>query len=207
MAVLDAFHAGCDRALDRGRRVGVGADIGAPVLGRLDRGAQLGLGEGGHVERAERRGDAAAGRELDLRCALHELLAHAQAHLVRAVGDHAAAELLDTAEHAAEGPRQIGELAEIAVAAGDGDHRAGRIDARSRQRRPRRWRASDRRRPAHVADGGEAAHQRGGGLGARQEVGVADVAGKHHARASAAPASHANACRSGPASACGRRRR
>ena len=47
------------------------------------------------VERAERRGDAAAGRKLDLRCALHELLAHAEADFVRTVGDHAAADLLD----------------------------------------------------------------------------------------------------------------
>ena len=46
VAVLDAFHAGGDRPLDRGRRVGVGADIGAPILGRFDRGAKLGLGEG-----------------------------------------------------------------------------------------------------------------------------------------------------------------
>ena len=74
-------------------RVGVHRDIGAPVLGGLDGGAQLRLGEGRDVERAVRRGDAAAGRQLDLRGAQHELLADAQPHLVGAVGDHAAADL------------------------------------------------------------------------------------------------------------------
>ena len=43
MAVLDALHAGGNRALDRHGRVGVHGDIGAPVLGRLDGGAQLRL--------------------------------------------------------------------------------------------------------------------------------------------------------------------
>ena len=67
MAVLDALHAGGDRPLDRRRRVGVHGDIGAPVLGGFDRGAQLGLGEGRDVERAVRRRHAAARGQLDLR--------------------------------------------------------------------------------------------------------------------------------------------
>jgi hypothetical protein len=49
--------------------------------------ADLGLGEGKRVERAAWRGDAAAPRQLDLRGALQQLLAHAAPHLVRAVGD------------------------------------------------------------------------------------------------------------------------
>ena len=59
------------------------------------------------------------------------MLADAHAHLVRAVGDHAPAELLHAREHAADGPRQIGELPEVAMSTGDRDHRAGRIDARA----------------------------------------------------------------------------
>ena len=50
-------------------------DVGAPVAGRLDRGAELLGREGRDVERAVRRGDAAARGQLDLRGALHELLA------------------------------------------------------------------------------------------------------------------------------------
>ena len=92
VAVLDALHAGGDRPLDRGGRVGVHGDVGAPVLGGFDGGAQLGLGEGGHVERAVGRRHAAAGRQLDLRRAQHELLAHAHADLIRTVGDHGGAE-------------------------------------------------------------------------------------------------------------------
>ena len=117
-------------ALDRGRRVGVHGDVGSPVFGGFDGGAQLGLGEGGHVERAVGGGDAAARGQLDLRRALHELLAHAHAHLVRAVGDHAGAELLHARRRAAEDARQLERLAEVAVTAGDGDDGAGREDAR-----------------------------------------------------------------------------
>ena len=98
MAVIDAFHAGRDRALDRGRGVGMDRDIGAPVFGRLDRGAQLGFGEGRDIDRAVRRRDAAARGQLDLRCAQHELLAHPHAHHVGAVGDHGAADLFDAAQ-------------------------------------------------------------------------------------------------------------
>ena len=47
VAVLDALHAGGDRPLDRGGRVGMHGDVGAPVLGGFNGGAQLGLGEGG----------------------------------------------------------------------------------------------------------------------------------------------------------------
>ena len=94
VAVLDAPDAGGDRPLDRRRSVCVHGYVGAPVSGRFDGGAQLRLGEGRHVERAVRRGDAAAGRQLDLGRAQQELLAHADADLVRTVGDHGGAEPL-----------------------------------------------------------------------------------------------------------------
>ena len=178
VAVLDALDAGGDRPLDRSRRVGMGAEIRAPVFRGFDGGAQLGLGERGHVERAERGRHAAACRQLDLRRALHQLLAHAKAHFVRAVGNHGSAKLLDTAEHAAKGPRQIGELAEVAVTAGHRDDRPGRIDARPGQQPFVDGAFQAESGPAQVADGGEAAHQRGRGLGPRQEVAVADVVGK-----------------------------
>ena len=108
--------------LDRGRRVGMHGDVGAPVLGRFDGRPQLGLREGGHVERAVRRRHAAAGRQLDLRRPQHELLADAQPDLVRTVGDHAAADLF----HARFARRRalrgnLERLAEVAVTAGDGD--------------------------------------------------------------------------------------
>ncbi len=86
--MLDALHAGCNRTLDRNRRVGVHGDVGAPVFGRFDSGAQLGLGEGGRIEWAIGRRHAPARRQLDLRSALHELLTHAHADFIRAVGNH-----------------------------------------------------------------------------------------------------------------------
>ena len=133
MAVLDALDAGRDRALDRRRRVGVHGDVGAPVLGRFDRGAQLGLGEGRDVERAERRGDAAAGRQLDLRW---RPASAARARAARTSSGLSAIMLPPICSMRLSRPpmraRQLGELAEVAVAAGDGDHRAGRIDARAR---------------------------------------------------------------------------
>ena len=47
------LHTGRDGPLDRSRRKGMRGDVRAPVLGRFNRGAQFGLGEGGHVDRAE----------------------------------------------------------------------------------------------------------------------------------------------------------
>ena len=47
------LHAGRDGPLDRSRRKGMHGDVSAPILGRFNRGAQFGLGEGGHVDRTE----------------------------------------------------------------------------------------------------------------------------------------------------------
>ncbi len=105
-------------------------DVGAPILGRFNRGAQFGLGEGGHVDRTEGGRHAAASRQFDLGGALHELFARAHAHLVGAVGNDGATDLLHAGEHAADRPRQIGQLAEVPVPAGDSDHGAGRVDTR-----------------------------------------------------------------------------
>ncbi len=51
------------------------------------------------------------------------------------------------------------ELAEIPVPAGDGDHGAGRIDARALDDALVDGALETEHRPAHVANGGEAAHQ------------------------------------------------
>ena len=91
MAVLDAFDARLNGTPNRLRRVSVNGYIGAPVIGRLDRGAQFGFGESGNVQRTMGRRHTAAGRQLDLRRAQHQLLAHAHTHLVGTIGNHAAA--------------------------------------------------------------------------------------------------------------------
>src|SRR5215468_4067404 len=104
-------------------------DVGSPVLGRFNGGAQLGLGEGNHIDRAVRGCDSTTPGQLDLRRPQHELLAHARADFVRAVGDHASAELFHARSRLAEGPRHLERLAEVAVTTGDGDDGAGRVDA------------------------------------------------------------------------------
>ena len=79
-------------------------------------------------------------------------------------------------------PRVLGRsmrLAKVAVAAGDGDDRSGRIDPWPGQHAFVDGALQAERGTAKVADGGEAAHQRGGGLGPREERGIADVASKH----------------------------
>src|SRR5271155_4286153 len=106
-------------------------NVSAPVLGGLNGGTQLGLAEGGHVDRAEGRRHPASRRQLDLRRALHELLAHTQADLVRAVGETAAADLFHARSRAAEVARHLERLAEVAMTTGDGDHGTGRINARA----------------------------------------------------------------------------
>src|SRR5262249_10588993 len=82
VAVFDALHAGGNGALDRLGNVGVDGDVGAPVASGVDGGTQLGLGERRRVERTVRRGHAPAGGELDLRGALHELLARSNADFI-----------------------------------------------------------------------------------------------------------------------------
>ncbi len=207
VAVFDALHAGGDRALDRDGRVRVHGDIGAPVLGGFNGGAQLGLGEGGRVERAVGRCHAAACRQLDLRCALHELLAHAHANFIRTVRDHGGSGQLPAGLGCAERSRQFEWLAEVAVATGDGDDGAGREDARADNRALVDGALESEGRPTHVANGRESAHQRVRRLGACHEIEVTDVPREQLPRASAAPASCASACRSARASACARRRR
>ncbi len=183
VAVLDALHARSDCPLDRSGRVGMHRDVGPPVLGGLDGGAQLGLGEGGCVERAVRRGHAAPGRQLDLCCAQHELLARAQPHLVRTVRDHGGTDLLPAGLGTTDGARQLERLPEVAMTTGDGDYGAGRVDA---------WAGDDplvdrplesECRPAQIANGREPAHERVRGLRACYQIQVADVRGEQNGHA------------------------
>jgi hypothetical protein len=168
--VLYAFDARRDRALDRDRGIGVGGDVSAPILGRLDGGPQLGFSERGHIERAEGRRNAAARRELDLRCPLHELLARAHANLIGAVRDHAGPDFFHSAQHAADRSRQIGKVPEVTVAAGDRYHRTGRVDTRAGDEAVIDSAFQPEGRAAHVAHGCEAAHERAGRFRARKLV-------------------------------------
>lgn len=185
MTVLDASDAGGDGALDSDRRIGVGGNVCAPIVGGLDGGTQLGLGEGRDVEWTERRGHAAARGELHLGGTLHQLLAGAHAHLVGTVGNHAGADPLHAAEHAADGSRQIRELAEVAMTTGDGDDGAGWIDARTGDEVLVDGLLEAEARPAHVAHRREAAHQRRGRFAGGEQIVVADIAreGGHRRRA------------------------
>ena len=178
VAVLDALHARVDRPPDGGGRIGMHGDVSAAVGGSLHARAQFGLAEGEHIEGGARRRHAPAPDELDLRRALHELLAHPQAHFVGAVGDIGGASLFHVAYRPAGRARNVGERPQVAMAAGRGDHGAARIDAR-----PGREALVDRllerkRGAAQVPHRGEAAHERALSLGARGEKDVAELGRK-----------------------------
>lgn len=174
--MLDALHARRDGASNRSRRKGMRGDIGAPVFSRFDCGSQFGLGEGRHIDRTEGRRHAAAGGQLHLGGALHELFARAQAHFVRAVRNHASANLFHTGQHTSDRARQVGKLTKIAVAAGDCNDRAGRIDTRACDDAFVDRALEAKHRPADIANGREAAHQRVRRFGGGHEVVEADIA-------------------------------
>src|SRR5262249_55306093 len=68
---------------------------------------------------------------LDLRRALHELLAGSNPNLVRAISDRKSPNLLAASKRAADLTRQVGERAEISMPAGHRDHGTGRVNART----------------------------------------------------------------------------
>ena len=176
--MFNALNAGRQRATDGGRRISMDGDIGIPVGGGFDPGSHLGFGERQHVERRARRGDAAAAHELDLGGALQKLLAHPQAHLIRAVGDIRGALLLEKAERPAGKARQVRERTQVAMPAGGGDHRAAGVDARPRSK-PVVDRLLEREgRSSEIANRGEAAHERAFGLRRGGEEDVSDIGGK-----------------------------
>ena len=62
------------------------------------------------------------------------------------------------------------------MAAGDRDHGAGRIDARAGDEALINGLLEPKARPAHVANSGEAPHERIGRFRSREKIVVADVA-------------------------------
>ena len=111
-----------------------------------------------------RRRDAAAGGELDVHGAAHELLAHAQADLVGAVGDGRMPGMVDERARCAERSRQIANVAEVTVPTGHRDDRARGIDARADHDAVVDDVLQREAVAAHVADGGEPAHQHAAGF-------------------------------------------
>src|SRR5262249_39546385 len=108
-------------------------------------------------ERAVGRRHPTTTRQLDLRCAQHELLAHTQADLIRAVGEQAAADLFHARPSAAHGARHFERLAEVAMTTGDGDDGAGRVDAGRGDAAVVDGALAPERRPARVANSGDPA--------------------------------------------------
>ena len=170
--MLDRAHAAGDGAADSDIAVDMRHDI-APGARRL-------VGDGGDLfqrilrmdELVARRGDAAAGHDLDMVAALADVLAHRLAHLVDTVGDDA-----DTAERLAA-IAEFGAAAMVAMAAGlrqdaSGDEHARPFEEPLFLRRPVALVGA-----AGIADRREAAMQHAGEMqsGARRHLG-----GQHRA--------------------------
>ena len=160
---------------DRARRIGVHGDIGAPVLRSVDRGAELGFGILADVDRIVMRRHAAARGELELARAEHQLLASALQHTIDAVGDGAAADRFDPAQRRIGGSGNFIGKAKVAMAAGLRDHRARRPDAGARHESLVDRALQAEGWPGHVANAGEAAHQRLSRFVGRDQSDVADI--------------------------------
>src|SRR5262249_35063266 len=130
--VFDTLHTCGNGSLDGCWRERVHCNVSAPILSRLNGRPQLRLCKGRRIDRTEWRGNPTTGRQLDLGGTLHKLLADANANLVGTVGHHAGANLLHAAEHAADGPRQFRQLAEIPVSARHRNHCSRGINPRPR---------------------------------------------------------------------------
>jgi regulator of protease activity HflC (stomatin/prohibitin superfamily) len=178
VAMLDASGAASDRGAYCARRIGVHRDIGAPVFRGVDCGAELGFGILADVDRIVVRGHPAARGELELARSQHELLASALEHAIDAIGDGAAADRLHPAQRRTGGSGNLIGKAEVAMAAGLRNHRARRPDAGSRDET-----LIDRTLQAegwagHVANAGEAAHQRLSRFISRDQSDVANIRGQ-----------------------------
>ena len=102
----------------------------------------------------------------------------AEADFVRAVGDHAGAELFHAGERAAGRAGHFVLLAEVAVAAGDSDHGAGRVNPRAGREAFVDGALEAEGGAADVADGGETAEKCVAGFGGGQQVRVTHVVGE-----------------------------
>ena len=179
--MLDASHSTADRRLDRARRIGVHGDIGAPVFRRVDGGAELGLRILADIDRIVVRGHAPAGGEFQLARSQHELLAGALEHAIDAIGDGAAADRFAAAQGRVRRCGNFMGEAKVAVAAGLGDHGARRPDARARHEAIVDRSLQAEGWPGHVADAGEAAHQRPSRFVGRDKGEIADIRGQQDA--------------------------
>ena len=177
MAVLDALDAGGNRLSDRARRIRMHGHIGAPIVGRLNRGANLRFGVLGRFDRIVGRRDAAAGHQLDLTRALSQLLSRSQADLIGAVGDGCDALDLGVAQRAAQRPRNLEGESKISMSRGLRDESARGIDARTNHDTFVNGALEPEHGAAKVAHGGETPHQRRLGLPRGQQMKVGGVGG------------------------------
>ena len=176
--MLDAFDAGADRLLDRPRGIGVDGDVGAPVLRRFDRRADLGLGILRDVERIEIRRHASACHQLDVARSAHQLFTHAAQDFVGAVGNARHPQAFGKMQLISRRPRQVVDLAEIAVTRGLRNGRARRPDARPDKVPFINAALEPERIAANVAAAGEPAHQHLAGRFALAQHGIVAV-GRH----------------------------
>ena len=172
MTVFDALDAGRDRLSDRPRNVCVHGHIGAPIFGRFNRGANLRLGVLGRFDRIVWRGDATARHQLDLACALSQLLSRPQAHLIGAVSNRCDAHDLGVAQRAARHARNLKGESKIPMSRGLRDEGARGIDARTNHDTFVNGALEPEHRTTKVAHSGETSHQCRLSLSRSQEMKV-----------------------------------
>ncbi|MNS71074.1 hypothetical protein D3C72_1044290 [compost metagenome] len=178
LAVLDAFDAGLDRALDALGRVDVRHHIGVPIRRRVHRGAQFNLGKLRAVQGIVKRRHAAARHDLDLRCAQHQLFAHAAQDLIGAVGNHRDADAFHQAQRRVGRARHFAAQAEISMSRRLGNHGAAGVDARPGHHAFVDGALQGERGAACVTYRGETAHQCALGFFGGRDVQVTQV-GRH----------------------------
>ena len=162
---------------DRTRHIRVYGYVGAPIVGSLNRGANLRFSILGRFNRIERRADATTCHQLDLTRARSQLFSGPQADLIGAVSNGCDAFDLGVAQRAAKGPRNLEGEPKISMSRGLRNHGSTRIDARPR-RHPFVNRAlQPEHRPTQITHCGETPHQRRLSLSRSQQMKVRKVGG------------------------------
>src|SRR5215475_12702119 len=131
MTVFDALDAGRDSLSDRPRNVCVHGHISPPIVGGLNRGANLRFSVLGRFDRIVWRGDTTTRHHLDLASALSQLLSRSQAHLIGAVSNRCDAHDLGVAQRAAQHARNLKGESKISMPRGLRDESARGINARA----------------------------------------------------------------------------
>src|ERR1700736_2793738 len=131
MSVLNALDTGGDRLSDRTRHIRVYGDIGAPIVGGLNRGTNLRFGVLGRFNRIIGRSDAAPCHQLDLTRTVPQLLSRSQADFIGAVSNRCDAHDLGVAQRAAQHARNLKGESKIAMPRGLRDESARGINART----------------------------------------------------------------------------